>query len=61
LAKIDVSKHAPPERINVVSEAIYGAMVQIANVPLQDKFQVVASSLSLNSVSALGARGYRRV
>jgi 4-oxalocrotonate tautomerase len=41
LARIDISKDAPPERIKVVSEAIYGAMVEIANVPLHDKFQVV--------------------
>ena len=41
LARIDVSKDAPPERIKVVSEAIYSAMVEIANAPLHDKFQVV--------------------
>jgi phenylpyruvate tautomerase PptA (4-oxalocrotonate tautomerase family) len=41
LARIDVSKDAPPERIKVVSEAIYSAMVEIADAPLHDKFQVV--------------------
>jgi 4-oxalocrotonate tautomerase len=41
LARIDVSSDTPPERIKVVSEAIYSAMVEIANVPLHDKFQVV--------------------
>jgi phenylpyruvate tautomerase PptA (4-oxalocrotonate tautomerase family) len=41
LARIDLSKDAPPERIRVVSEAIYRAMVEVANVPLHDKFQVV--------------------
>ena len=41
LARIDVSKDAPLERIKVVSEAIYSAMVEIAHVPLHDKFQVV--------------------
>ena len=41
LARIDISEDAPPERIKVVSEAIYSAMVEIANVPLHDKFQVV--------------------
>jgi 4-oxalocrotonate tautomerase len=41
LARIDLSENAPPERIKIVSEAIYGAMVEIANVPLHDKFQVV--------------------
>ena len=41
LARIDLSKNAPPERIKIVSEAIYSAMVEIANAPLNDKFQVV--------------------
>jgi 4-oxalocrotonate tautomerase len=41
LARIDISRDAPPERIKIISEAIYGAMVEIANVPLHDKFQVV--------------------
>ena len=41
LARIDVSKDAPAERIRAVGEAIYGAMVEIANVPVHDKFQVV--------------------
>jgi 4-oxalocrotonate tautomerase len=41
LARIDLSKEAPPERVRVVSEAIYHAMVEVANVPLHDKFQVV--------------------
>jgi phenylpyruvate tautomerase PptA (4-oxalocrotonate tautomerase family) len=41
LARIDLSENAPPERIKIVSEAIYSAMVEIANAPLNDKFQVV--------------------
>jgi 4-oxalocrotonate tautomerase len=41
LARIDVSKDAPAERIKVVSDAIYSAMVEIANVPFHDKFQVI--------------------
>lgn len=41
LARIDVSRNASPELIRAVSEAIYGAMVDIANVPANDKFQVV--------------------
>jgi 4-oxalocrotonate tautomerase len=41
LARIDLSKDAPLERVRVVSEAIYRAMVEVANVPLHDKFQVV--------------------
>ena len=42
LARIDLSENAPPERIKIVSAAIYSAMVEIAaNAPLHDKFQVV--------------------
>jgi 4-oxalocrotonate tautomerase len=41
LARIDLSENAPPERITIVSEAIYSAMVEVANAPLHDKFQVV--------------------
>ena len=41
LARIDLSKDAPPERVRVVNEAIYHAMVEVANVPVHDKFQVV--------------------
>src|SRR3981189_3863168 len=41
LARIDLSKDAPPERVRVVSEAIYHAMGQGANALLLDNFQVV--------------------
>ena len=41
LARIDLSNDAPPERVRVVSEAIYHAMVEVANVPPHDKFQVI--------------------
>jgi len=41
LARIDLSKDAPAERVRVVSEAVYNAMVEVANVPLNDKFQVI--------------------
>jgi hypothetical protein len=41
LARIDLSRDAPPERVRIASEAIYHAMVEVANVPLHDKFQVV--------------------
>jgi 4-oxalocrotonate tautomerase len=46
LARIDLSKDAPPERVRIVSEAIYRAMVEVANVPLHDKFQVVTRHAS---------------
>jgi 4-oxalocrotonate tautomerase len=41
LVRIDLSRDAPLERIRIVSEAVYRAMVEIANVPPHDKFQVV--------------------
>jgi 4-oxalocrotonate tautomerase len=41
LARIDVSKDAPIERVRAVSEAVYNAMVEVASVPLHDKFHVI--------------------
>jgi phenylpyruvate tautomerase PptA (4-oxalocrotonate tautomerase family) len=46
LARIDLSKDAPPERVRVVSEAIHHAMVEVANVPPHDKFQVITRHAS---------------
>lgn len=41
IARIDVSKSMPVERIRAVNEAIYNAMVEFASVPPHDKFQIV--------------------
>jgi 4-oxalocrotonate tautomerase len=41
LARIDVNKNASAELIRAVSDAVYSAMVEIANVPPHDKFQVI--------------------
>jgi 4-oxalocrotonate tautomerase len=41
LARIDISKNASDELVRIVSEAVYRAMVEIANVPAHDKFQVI--------------------
>ncbi len=41
LVRIDISKDAPAERVRVVSQAVYGAMTEIANVPANDKFQII--------------------
>jgi 4-oxalocrotonate tautomerase len=41
LVRIDLNKDAPAERIRIVSQAVYGAMIEIANVPINDKFQIV--------------------
>jgi 4-oxalocrotonate tautomerase len=41
LVRIDVRKSATSELIRAVSDAIYNAMVEIAKVPIHDKFQIV--------------------
>jgi 4-oxalocrotonate tautomerase len=38
LARIDISKDAPSRLVGIVSAAIYRAMMDVANVPLHDKF-----------------------
>ena len=41
LVRIDLNRSAPAERIRIASEAVYKAMIDVANVPAHDKFQVV--------------------
>src|SRR5258707_11658054 len=41
LARIDIRKDASVELVRVISAAVYKAMVDVANVPVHDKFQVV--------------------
>ena len=41
LVRIDLNNSAPAERIRIVSDAVYRAMLEVANVPVHDKFQVV--------------------
>jgi 4-oxalocrotonate tautomerase len=41
LARIDISRDATPELVRIVSDAVYKAMVDVANVPVHDKFQVI--------------------
>ena len=41
LARIDISKDASPELVRIVGEAVYKAMTDVANVPVNDKFQVI--------------------
>ena len=41
LARIDISHKAPETLVRVISDSIYKAMVEVANVPVSDKFQVV--------------------
>lgn len=42
LARIDISKDASDELVRIVSDAIYRAMVEVASVPVHDKFQIVS-------------------
>jgi 4-oxalocrotonate tautomerase len=41
LVRIDVRKSASSDLIRAVSDAVYTAMVEIAKVPVHDKFQIV--------------------
>ena len=41
LARIDISKEASAELVGIVSEAVYKALLDVAKVPLHDKFQII--------------------
>src|SRR6266403_1182146 len=41
LVRIDISKTASRERVRDVGNAVYNAMITVANVPIYDKFQIV--------------------
>ena len=41
LVRIDLNRDAPAERVRIVSQAVYGAMIEITNVPINDRFQIV--------------------
>jgi 4-oxalocrotonate tautomerase len=41
LVRIDLARTSTPELRKAVSEAVYNAMLEVANVPLHDKFQIV--------------------
>lgn len=42
LVRIDLIKSAPADRAKIVGEVVYNAMIEVANVPANDKFQIVA-------------------
>ena len=46
IVRIDVNKTASAERIRDISNAVYNAMITVANVPKNDKFQVIARHTS---------------
>lgn len=41
LVRIDISKSASRERVRDVSNAVYNAMIAVASVPINDRFQVI--------------------
>jgi phenylpyruvate tautomerase PptA (4-oxalocrotonate tautomerase family) len=41
LVRINLSKSASAETIRSVSEVVYDAMITVANVPANDKFQII--------------------
>ena len=41
LVRIDISKTASRERVRDVGNAVYNAMVAVAHVPENDRFQVI--------------------
>ncbi|WP_133646761.1 tautomerase family protein [Paraburkholderia flava] len=41
LARINLSKDASPEAVRAIGDVIYDAMVEFANVPKDDRFQIV--------------------
>jgi Tautomerase enzyme len=42
LVRINLSKSYSPEQRQIVSDVVYTAMIEIANVPAHDKFQIFA-------------------
>ena len=41
LVRIDVAQDTPAETIKAISDVIYEAMIQTANVPVNDRFQII--------------------
>ena len=42
LVRIDVAQDTPADTVKAISDVVYEAMVQTANVPPHDKFQVIS-------------------
>lgn len=41
LVRIDIGKTASRETVQNVSDVVYDAMIRVANVPANDKFQII--------------------
>lgn len=46
LARINIFKDASPEQVRAISDVVYEAMTTVANVPANDKYQVVTRHTS---------------
>ncbi len=42
LVRINVSRNTPAENVQSISDVVYDAMITVANVPLDDKFQIIS-------------------
>jgi 4-oxalocrotonate tautomerase len=42
LVRIDVSKDLPADSVQAISDSVYDAMREVANVPEHDKFQIIS-------------------
>lgn len=42
LARISVSQETTEENLHAISETVYESMVKVANVPVNDKFQILS-------------------
>lgn len=41
LVRIDLADHHSPENVTAIGESVYESMLEVANVPENDKFQVI--------------------
>ena len=42
LVRIDIAQSASAETVRAVSAVVYDAMIRVANVPANDKFQIIS-------------------
>jgi hypothetical protein len=51
LVRNDLNKDAPTEHVRIVSQAVYGAMIEIANVPINDKVEIEGLGTLVNPIA----------
>ena len=49
--KIDLNKDAAAERVRIGCQAVYGAITETANVPINDKFQIEDLGTLVNPIA----------